>query len=63
MNTPHVISIQVGLPKALGEKGASNPMDRPWTTGFFKTPIQEEIWLSSTNLAGDGQADLKIMVV
>jgi len=59
MNTPNVISIQVGLPKALGVKGASNPMDRPWTTGFFKTPIAGKIWLGSTNLQGDGQADLK----
>lgn len=59
MNTPHVISIQVGLPQALGAKGASSPMDRPWTTGFFKNPIEGKIWLGSTNLVGDGQADLK----
>ena len=59
MTAPHVISIQVGLPKALGIKGASNPMDRPWTTGFFKTPVTGNIWLGSTNLVGDGQADLK----
>lgn len=59
MNTPHVISIQVGLPQTLGEKGASNPMDRPWTTGFFKSPIEGKIWLGSKNLQGDGQADLK----
>ncbi|MGK7896799.1 MAG: MOSC domain-containing protein [Xenococcus sp. (in: cyanobacteria)] len=59
MTTPHVISIQVGLPQAFGVKGASNSMDRPWTTGFFKTPIAGEIWLGSTNLVGDGQADLK----
>ena len=59
MTTPQVITIQVGLPQAFGIKGASNPMDRPWTTGFFKTPIEGKIWLGSTNLVGDGQADLK----
>ena len=59
MNTPYVISIQVGLPQTLGVKGASSPMDRPWTTGFFKSSIEGEIWLGSTNLVGDGQADLK----
>ena len=59
MNIPRVISIQVGLPQALGVKGAFNPMDRPWTTGFFKSPVEEKIWLGSTNLVGDGQADLK----
>ena len=59
MNTPSVISIQVGLPKALGTKDAPNPMDRPWKTGFFKNPIEGKIWLGSTNLVGDGQADLE----
>ncbi len=56
--TPHVVSIQVGLPQSLGTEGAPDPMDRPWSTGFFKDPIQGEIWLDWTNLAGDGQADL-----
>ena len=59
MSKSNVISIQIGLPKSLGEKGAKDPMDRPWTTGFFKTPIEGKIFLTSTNLVGDGQADLK----
>ncbi|MDZ4876829.1 MAG: Protein YiiM [Chroococcidiopsis cubana SAG 39.79] len=54
-----ILSIQVGLPKLLGIANALDPMDRPWSTGFFKEPIQGRIWLGSTNLAGDGQADLK----
>ncbi|MDV2996863.1 MAG: hypothetical protein N4J56_006568 [Chroococcidiopsis sp. SAG 2025] len=54
-----ILSIQVGLPKLLGIANALDPMDRPWSTGFFKEPIQGKIWLGSTNLAGDGQADLK----
>lgn len=57
--TPRSISIQVGLPRSLGVQNTSDLMDRPWTTGFFKEPVQGEIWLSFTNLAGDGQADLK----
>ena len=59
MNAPSVISIQVGLPKDLGVKDAPDQMDRPWKTGFFKTPIEGKIWLGSTNLVGDGQADLE----
>jgi MOSC domain-containing protein YiiM len=55
---PHIATIQVGLPQTLGSASAPHPMDRPWVTGFFKTPIQGEVWLSKTNLAGDGQADL-----
>lgn len=56
---PQIASIQVGLPQSLGSKNASDSIDRPWTTGFFKNPIQGTIWLGRTNLAGDGQADLK----
>ncbi len=43
----------------LGIANAPDPMDRPWSTEFFKEPVQGMIWLGSTNLAGDGQADLK----
>ena len=56
---PQLVSIQVGLPQTLGTAAAPDPMDRPWVTGFFKTPIQGDLWLGRTNLAGDGQADLK----
>ncbi|MGV2829320.1 MOSC domain-containing protein [Myxosarcina sp. GI1(2024)] len=58
INTPHLISIQVSLPINLGIEDALNPMDRPWSTGFFKKPIEGAVWLGKTNLDGDGQADL-----
>ena len=32
--------------------------DQPWTTGFFKTPVEGPVFAGTTNLAGDGQADL-----
>jgi MOSC domain-containing protein YiiM len=54
-----VISIQVGLPQTFGSEGATDQMHRTWFTGFFKKPIEGDIWLSTTNLAGDGQADRK----
>jgi len=34
-------------------------MERAWTTAFFKYPVQGPLWLGTTNLAGDGQADLE----
>ncbi|MEO8269823.1 MAG: MOSC domain-containing protein [Aureliella sp.] len=46
-----VNSIQVGLPQAIGT-------EKPWTSGFLKRTVSEPLWLGSTNLAGDGQADL-----
>jgi MOSC domain-containing protein YiiM len=35
-------------------------MDQPWTTGFHKSPVEGPIRLGPTNLAGDGQADLRV---
>jgi MOSC domain-containing protein YiiM len=58
MDTPSILSIQVGLPKQLGTEGAIDLMERPWTTGFFKEPVAGAIYLGKTNLTGDGQADL-----
>ena len=58
MSTPHLVSIQVGLPRAYGREDADDPMDRPWETGFFKQPVDGPRWLGKTNLVGDGQADL-----
>lgn len=56
---PHIVSVQVGLPRSLGVEGATNPMERPWKTGFFKEPVLTPVWVGRTNLVGDGQADLK----
>lgn len=54
-----VATIQIGLPQTLGRADAPNPMDRTWTTGFFKQPVEGSLWLGTTHLDGDGQADLK----
>lgn len=54
-----LLSIQVGLPQTLGVEGAIDPMDKPWTTGFFKEKVAGRIHLGKTNLDGDGQADLQ----
>jgi len=58
--TPAVLySVQVGTPKSYGFEDAVDTHDKPWTTGFFKTPIEGPVFVGTTNLAGDGQADLK----
>lgn len=59
MKIPHLISLQVGLPKYLGVENSHDPNDRRWSTGFFKDPVEELVWLGKTNLDGDGQADLR----
>jgi MOSC domain-containing protein YiiM len=58
MRQPTLVSIQVGQPKGHGAEGASDPMLRPWTTGFVKEPVPGPVNLGRTNLDGDGQADL-----
>ncbi len=55
---PIIHTLQVGLPRSLGEEGAADPMDRPWTTGLFKQPVDGPLHLGAQNLEGDGQADL-----
>jgi MOSC domain-containing protein YiiM len=51
-------SIQLGAPKSYGSEDAIDAHDKPWTTGFFKTPVEGPVFVGTTNLAGDGQADL-----
>ena len=55
-----LLSLQVGLPKTLGIPNASDTMDQEWTTGFFKESVSGPVWAGITNLAGDGQADLRV---
>ncbi|MBL8036919.1 MAG: MOSC domain-containing protein [Nitrospira sp.] len=64
MSTGHratIISLQVGLPRRMTSGDVSNQSgsQQEWTTGFFKEPTTESIWLGVLNLAGDGQADLE----
>jgi MOSC domain-containing protein YiiM len=55
--TPTLLSIQVGLPRTLGTPGADNPMDRPWTSGFFKEPVNTPVRVTRLGIVGDGVAD------
>jgi MOSC domain-containing protein YiiM len=52
-------SIQVGRPQNYGWEDAIDVHDKPWTTGFFKTPVEGPVFVGQTNVTGDGQADLK----
>ena len=54
-----LVSIQVALPREHGTPDAERAIDRPWTTAFFKEPVDGPVWLGTTNLVGDRQADLK----
>ncbi len=58
--TPFILSLQVGTPRTLGTEGAPDPMDRTWTTGFFKEPVTESLSLGPAGLVGDGVADRRV---
>jgi MOSC domain-containing protein YiiM len=60
VNTPLLVSIQVGLPSIHGVPGTADPLDKPWRTGFYKSPVKGPVHLGRTNLVGDGQANLKV---
>lgn len=53
-----LVSIQVGLPTTHGDTGPAP--DRPWRTGFYKSPVAGPVWLGRTNLVGDGQSNLRV---
>lgn len=55
----HIVSLQVGLPRVVEGGDAGNSSDHTWTTGFFKRPVNDLVWLGRLNLDGDGQADLE----
>lgn len=58
MSTPYIVSIQVGKPRTFKVETTPNLMGRICTTGFFKEPVEGQVWLGKTNLSGDGQANL-----
>lgn len=59
MESPHIHSIQVGVPRQHGQPAATDPMDKLWTTGFYKQPVTHAVYVSRLNAEGDGQADLE----
>ena len=52
-----ILSIQVGVPSEYGDDAATDPQDRRWFTGFYKTPITGPVEVQALGLVGDGQAD------
>jgi MOSC domain-containing protein YiiM len=56
---PGLLALHAGKPRSLPAVGPGK-FERGWTTGIFKEPVVEPRWLGRTNLAGDGQADLRV---
>ncbi len=59
MAETEILSIQVGMPKTYDSSLSSQDgEDSSWDSGIFKFGVESPVYLSDTNLAGDGQADL-----
>lgn len=56
---PRIVGLQVGLPQEVLDEGAPTRRAATWVTGLYKQPVGGPVTLRKTNLAGDGQADLK----
>jgi MOSC domain-containing protein YiiM len=52
-------SIQIAKPGRYGSDDATDPHDCTWRTGFFKTSLAGPVFVGTTNIEGDGQADLE----
>jgi MOSC domain-containing protein YiiM len=51
-------SVQIGAVRKYGREDAADTHDLLWTTGFFKTPVSDPVYVATTKIDGDGQADL-----
>jgi MOSC domain-containing protein YiiM len=54
-----LISVQVGLPWKYGSDQADDAHNKAWTSGIYKSGVQGPVHVGTTNIRGDGQADLK----
>jgi MOSC domain-containing protein YiiM len=54
---PTIVSVQVSRVRWFGTPDAADPMDRAWSTGFFKEPVGGPVRVTPTGLNGDEQAD------
>lgn len=52
-----IASIQIALPRDLGDPDSPDPMDKPWRSGFFKRPVAGPVRVEPETIVGDGVAD------
>ncbi len=60
MNDSKLLSIQVGLPADHTDADLSAHRNPTWQSGIFKFPVSGRVHVGKINLAGDGQADLRV---
>lgn len=54
---PNLISIQVGQPQTYPPDPTNPIASKPWSTGIYKMPVQDAVWVGESGVQGDGQSD------
>lgn len=57
LDTAVIVQLALGMPQEYGNPEATDPMDKPWSTGFFKQPVSSPVSLKHLGFDGDGVAD------
>lgn len=55
-----LVSVQIGLPRTTGTPGATDPMDRAFTSAIWKEPVRGPVWVRRLGLAGDAVANTRV---
>jgi MOSC domain-containing protein YiiM len=58
--SPRILSVQVGHTRQLGAAESSDPMLRAWNSAIFKEAVEGPVWVSTSRVSGDEQADLRV---
>jgi MOSC domain-containing protein YiiM len=54
---PTVLSLQLGKARDISSTGGGAWWDKDWSTGFYKTSVDQPCWLGYEGFRGDEQAD------
>lgn len=52
-----LLSLQTSAIRDIASQETGSWWDKPWSTGFYKQPVLESLWLGYEGLKGDQQAD------
>lgn len=60
MDSPLLLSIQVGLPRQMQMHDSGKDKEKVWRSAIYKEQVEGPLWLDGLNLAGDKQSDLRV---
>ena len=55
-----LVSVQIGRPRAVGTPGATDPMERAFTSAIWKEPVAGPVRVAALGLEGDSVANTRV---